>query len=172
MAVDTFVTRMELAAKKEEADAALLEQEYRCVVTPFGQGQLSDEVRKYLHMHVDHLYVRWLPDRMVIRPALYLAKIKEWMWLVDSKYSPLPNTHDAWLLEKDAHTAHRLQRTALGLPIVYIWPDGCSCSYVEDLPDEALIEGPFRGNGSGTPYWKVPKKLTRPLNDVFGKGVA
>jgi hypothetical protein len=172
MVVSAFDIRMERAAKKEEADAALLEQAYGCVVTPFGQGQLPDDIRGYLHMHPDHLYIRWLPDRMVIRPALYLAKIKECAWLVDSKYSPLPNPFDDWLLEKDAHVAHRLQRTALGLPIVYIWPDGCSCSYVEDLSDEVLKPGNNRGNGSGTPYWKVPKKVTRPLDDVFGKGVA
>jgi hypothetical protein len=27
------------------------------------------------------------------------------------------------------------------------------------------------GSGSGTPYWFVPKSLTRPLNEVFGKSI-
>jgi len=168
--VDTFATRISAATKKEEEDAALLEQKYRCVVTPFGQGQLTDEARNYLRQHPKPLYIRWLPDRLVIRPALYLEMMDEWMWLIDSKIGRQDTLY--WVLEKAAHTAHRLQRDALGLPIVYIWPDGCTCSYVEDLPDEKLIDGPQRGNGSGTPYWLVPKELTRPLDDIFGKGVA
>lgn len=165
MAIVTFRSRIERARAKEAADTATLQQKFRCVVTPFGQGQLPDEVRDYLRKHPDHVFIRWLPDLMVISPGLYLAKAKEWMWLVDSK-DGRTNTEN-WTLEKAAHEAHRLQRAALGLPIVYIWPDGCSCSYVEDLTDEVLLEGRPISSGSGTPYWLVPKTVTRSLEDVF-----
>lgn len=170
-----FRGRMDGATKKETADAALLEQKYGCIVTPFGQGQLPDVVREYLRNHPgrEHIYLRWLPDRLAIRPDLCKAGVPECMWLPDSKYSP-PDKHDrydAWLLEKSAHAAHRLQRVALGLPIVYIWPDGRTCSYVEDLADDVLTNGSGSGYGSGTPYWFVPKNLTRSLDDVFGKGI-
>lgn len=165
-----FNERLKRAIEKEEADAATLQQKYKCVVSPFGQAQLPDYVRHYLK--AKPVYIRWLPDQIAIRPALFMAGIAEFMWLVDSKYSRMPNPYDYWLLEKSAHEAHRLQRSALGLPIVYIWPDGETCSYVEDLPDELLIPGPpHQGIGSGTPYWWVKKTLTRPLDEVFGKNV-
>lgn len=168
--VDTFASRIADATEKERKDAANLREAYRCVVTWFGQGQLPTEVREQLHRFPGHLPIRWLPDMMVIRPALFLAGKEEWIWLVDSKVGRLNTKY--WTLEQAAHAAHRLQLTALGLPIVYIWPDGRSCSYVDDLLDDKLIEGPQYGRGSGTPYWLVPKELTRSLDDVFGKGVA
>lgn len=88
------------------------------------------------------------------------------MWLVDSKSGRQDTKY--WVLEKTAHEAHRLQQIALGLPIVYIWPDGCTCSYVDDLPDEKLINGP-PPPPRRTSYWLVPKNLTRSLDEVFGK---
>jgi len=166
---DTFANRIAGATEKEKTDATMLEEMYRCVVSPFGQGQLPDEVREFLRKHSKRLPIRWLPDLMVIRPALALAGKDEWMWLVDSKTGRQDT--QCWDLEKAAHEAHRLQRDALGLPIVYIWPDGCTCSYLEDLTDDVLVQGPPMRHGSGTPYWLVPKELTRPLDDIFGKGV-
>lgn len=171
--LDTFATRISGAVVKEKSDAETLIQDYGCLVKPFGQGQLPDEIRDFLHRHTEQLPIRWLPDLMVIRPALYHANVTEWMWLVDSKYQEQYKwgKYDNWVLEKAAHASHRLQRVALGLPIVYIWPDGRTCSYVDDLTDEVLLPCPWNGNGSGTPCWKVPKKLTRTLDEVFGKGV-
>jgi hypothetical protein len=164
---DTFSTRLIGAIEKEKADAAILEQKYGCVVTRFGQGQLPNEFRRFLLNHPKRLYIRWLADLLVARPDLCLARAAESIWLVDSKYGRLDTAF--WVLEKAAHEAHRLQQNALSLPNVYLWPDGNSCSYVDDLPDEALKDGPPMRSGSGTPYWLVPKELARPFQDVFGK---
>lgn len=166
----SWATRIGGATEKERADKESLENLFGCKVYTFGQSLLPNEARAYLQSHHALLYLRWLADMLVVRPDLYKTDAEEWMWLVDSKSGrqDTPN----WILEKSAHTAHRLQRTALGLPIVYIWPDGCTCSYIEDLPDEVLIDGPMSRHGSGTPYWLVPKRLARPLEDVFGQGVA
>jgi hypothetical protein len=195
----TFAIRIGATTEKEKDDTAQLEEKYGCRVAPFGQSQLPDEFRGYLHNHPKCLPIRWLPDLLVVRPDLQPARrvnlhadsaegvkragernyvnpsglltdIDEWMWLVDSKTGRQDTKN--WDLEKAAHAAHRLQRDALGLPIVYIWPDGCSCSYIEDLPDEKLIDGPRGRSGSGTPYWLVPKKLTRSLDEVFGKAAS
>jgi hypothetical protein len=164
--MDTYIKRITSATEKEQLDTAQLEQKYRCKVFPFGQGQLPDQARDFLRKHSPRLPIRWLPDLMVIRPDLYPLHGSEWIWLVDSKAGRQDTRN--WDLEKQAHEAHRLQRAALGLPIVYIWPDGCSCSYVEDLTDDVLISGP-KISVHRTDYWLVPKELARPLEDVFGK---
>ncbi len=164
---DSFSTRLEGATEKEKADAERLEQKYGCVTYRFGQVLLPDDARGYLRRCPELLYVRWLSDLLVVRPDLWRLLAPESMWFVDSKSGRLDTPY--WSLEKAAHEAHRLQRPALGLPIVYIWPNGCSCSYVEDLPNEVLLPGSRLGFGSGTPYWLVPKELTRTLDDIFGK---
>lgn len=193
--MDSFATRIVEATEKEKADTARLEK-YGCKVYPFGQALLPDDAREYLRKHPALLYLRWLSDLLVVRPDLQPTRqvnmhanitegikrarernyvnptdlspgVNEWIWLVDSKEGRKDTSF--WSLEKDAHEAHRLQRPALGLPTLYIWPDGCSCSYVEDLTDEVLIDGTSKGRGSGTPFWLVPKELTRPLDEVFGK---
>jgi hypothetical protein len=167
MAIDTFASRITKAVAKEVADTEKLEQKYGCKVYRFGQALLPDDAREYLRYHPNPLYVRWLSDLLAVRPDLWRARALESMWFIDSKIGREDTLY--WDLEKAAHTAHRLQQIALGLPIVYIWPDGCSCSYVDDLPDEVLKDGPPNRSGSGTPYWLVLKKLTRTLDDVFGK---
>lgn len=170
MVVDAFHKRLEGATEKELADAARLEQEYECEVTRFGQGQLPDKFREYLKNYPKPLPMRWMSDLLIVRPAV-LSTPLESIWLGDSKYQEKEKwgLYDSWVLEQAAHTAHRLQQVAYGVPNVYLWPDGITCSYVDDLPDEALIPGKNWGNGSGTPFWKVPKELGRPLKDVFGK---
>jgi hypothetical protein len=164
--MDTYFERITSAKEKEQLDTAQLEQKYKCKVFPFGQGQLPDEAREFLRRHMERLLIRWLPDLMVIRPDLYPIHGGEWIWLADSKAGRQDTNF--WDLEKAAHEAHRLQRVALGLPIVYLWPDGYSCSYVEDLTDDVLIPGP-RVSVWRTDYWLIPKDIARPLEEVFGK---
>ncbi len=168
MVMDTFADRIAAALEKEKADTAQLEK-LGCHVEPFGQALLSDKFRGYLKSHPNKLNVRWLGDLLIARPDLLDAQVSESTWIGDSKIGRLNTQY--WDLEKSAHSAHRLQQDALSLPHVYIWPDGISCSYVDDLTDDILIEGPYRGYGSGTPFWLVPKELTRSLDNVFGKEV-
>jgi hypothetical protein len=152
---------------------------YGCLVSKFGQAQLSPDAREYLHNGpgADDRLIRWLPDLFVISPPMYNAGFSEYMWLVDSKYSfkynpDFPSRYAHWLIEKAVLSAQRELRKVLGLPIVYIWPDGLTCSYVEDLTDDLLITAPYYGEGSGTEAWKFPRNKTCSLDDVFGKGVA
>ncbi len=161
MEEDSFANRIGRATEKEKADAARLEK-LGFKVYPFGQSLFPDEARAFLRKQ-KHLYLRWLHDLLAIR-------IKDgWPILVDSKIGRKDTQN--WVLEKDAHDAHRLQLPALGVTSVYIWPDGCSCSYVEDLTDEVLIDGSYHGKGSGTPFWLVRKELTRPLDTVLGSDI-
>jgi hypothetical protein len=199
MTMETYEERKGEAAEKESADADKLKQKYGCEVYLFGQSQLPDDARRYLRKSPGPLPLRWIPDLLVVRPDLQqqvrqvnlhvdtdegmkrarernyvnpkdsLPSVNEWRWLVDSKTGRQDTKY--WDLEKSAHEAHRLQRPAFGLPVVYIWPDGCSCSYIEDLTDEILLPGP-PPKPWRTPYWLVPKDVTRSLDEVFGKRVS
>jgi ribulose bisphosphate carboxylase small subunit len=160
----TWATRITSAQEREQEVWALLEQGYGCQVSFFGQSQLPEKMRDRLRAYPSKPNIRWLPDLLVERDYLRFQRVQEYIWLVDVKSCRLDT--DYWDIEQASLAAHRSMRYQLGLPIVYVWPDGCS--YVEDLRDNLLINGPYRGNGSGTPFWLFPKKYARPLEEVFG----
>ncbi len=127
-------------------------------VGQYGQACLTKDVRDALRW-ID-TPIRWMADHIAIRgPVACLA---------DAKWSNRQDTPN-YDIECSSLASLGLQCESLGIPVVIIWYD-FQCNYTWDLlPDHApKFRGPWRGNGSGTPFWLWPKDQARPFGDVFG----
>jgi hypothetical protein len=155
--VSTFAQRREVAQAHEDA---VLRRLRRCgyLVEPYGQGNLSHEMRTALRRAGGaSTSLRWLPDGLAVgggRAILYDAKASF------NGGSPF------WHLEVAAHASHVEFQKAAGIRIVIVWDD-YRCSWVDDLTPACMMVGKRRENGSGTPYWSVPKRMGRQWDTVF-----
>jgi hypothetical protein len=121
------------------------------VCAPFGQGQLPPEIREHLkHIHTP---VRWMADTLAVRSSRAL--------FVDAKAGETHRWTGNHAIEKDAlETAEK-------------WAQFSQCDVVFIFEDGGLVtpgvvrancwDGPYRGNGSGTPFVLFPTTVCIPF---------
>jgi hypothetical protein len=129
---------------------------------PFGQGQLTPEMRDYLRRVPTS--VRWMPD--IIAAKQFAARTQ--VVFVDAKagdrYKDTGN-HDIELAALDA-AEKWIQLAGDACPYYFVFDDGgvLTPSVARELGDP----GVWRGNGSGTPFLLVPSIACQSFDGVFG----
>jgi hypothetical protein len=151
----TFRNRMEYALAHEEAVAQrLIDRGYQ--VGRFGQGMLTENVRAILRSH--HTPLRWMPD--------IIAATEGEVLLVDAKAGRTDTPCHA--IEKASLEALMKLQFGISVPVILVWSD-FRCSPVQMLAHHELKRDGYRSpNGSGTPYWLIPKDgVTFEFDETF-----
>lgn len=160
----TFDSRME-AGKKHEWDVlqALIRRSWDAEF--FGQALLSDRMRSYLK--TVKTGVRWMPDIVAARNI----NGRNIVTFVDAK---------AGERYKDTGN-HDIETAALEAAEKWIELSNNNCPYFFVFADWTLAtpgdvrdscwDGPYVGNGSGTPFKLFPCSKTRPFDEVFGSAL-
>lgn len=119
---------------------------------PFGQALFDEELRGWLRstrtMAGRKAPVRWIPDIVVIKDHM--------VFMVDAKAGRTwkrTGNHD---IEQDALTAALAWGWALCVDVWFIFSDGKGMSAAELAKRAERRDGPFLGNGSGTPFYLWP----------------
>jgi hypothetical protein len=153
----TFTDRITQARAHEKAVEAHIDHA-GWDVCEFGQGCLSEEVRRALQPIDTPL--RWMPDLVAVRGQV--------AYLVDGKWSNRQDTGN-YDIECSSLAALHEFYISLRLPVVTVWFDfRCNFSWELLASDAPLRRGPWRGNGSGTPFWLWPQSASRPFAEIFG----
>ena len=159
----TFQDRLSLASTHEEKVLRSIRKREWWVACAYGQGMLSSEVRN--HLRRNNTPLRWHPDILAVR-----SDDRRVVYGVDAKTEQRTDTA-YFSIEKSALAALHGWYSNWGTPVVIVWGDGSSNFTWDLLADDqnALREGPYRGNGSGTSFWLWPKNRARPFDDIFGE---
>ncbi len=127
----------------------------------FGQGQL-EPVRP--HLRFINTPVRWMSDIIAVRPY----PESRFLVFVDAKAG----------LKHQQTGNHDVEISALDSAEKWLDFAGQDCRYYFVFSDGGVIKpdrvreigvpGPYRGNGSGTPFLIFPTDACTPFDDVFG----
>lgn len=157
----TFTKRLAVARKHEDRVlASLLLRGW--AAEPFGQGQLTPDMRE--HLRKLDTSVRWMPD--IIAAKRFAARTV--VVFVDAKagerYRDTGN-HD---IEVAALVAAEkwIQLASDACPYYFVFDDGGVLTPA--VARELGSPGPYRGNGSGTPFLLIPTSACSPFDGVFG----
>lgn len=156
--MNTGSERFALAYAHEQAVAERF-TDARCIVCPFGQAQISDIARDGLGLTSSPL--RWMPDLLVITPLDEAVQHAYW---VDAKAEFRKDTPN-YSLEINAWRTHHWLAHA-GIDVIIVWGD-FRWSHAAELHPYDLEQGPFLGNGSGTPFVLVRKWMTHPWEELL-----
>lgn len=129
---------------------------------PFGQALLSSECRQRLARFEDSFRrpcrVRWMGDIITFRD---LPNGRAYVALIDAKVCK----GQRYALEMSAVETAAIYTDHLYTPCFFVFDD-----WMVLTPFEARqrgVPGPFRGNGSGTPFLLVDKTYGQPFTDRF-----
>jgi hypothetical protein len=124
------------------------------VTFPFGAGQLTEEARRQLIKYDTPM--RYIPDILAFR--------EDRLVLVEAKTGR--NDTDNVAIETKCYEAGFSLSGIWRIPVFYVW-----CGFLTGdvwTIHEHKHAGPYRGDGSGTPFYLVPKKVLKLFDDVFG----
>ena len=130
------------------------------ITEPFGQGQLSEDVRAKLRQV--ETPVRWMPDTIGCKK--FAARTLT--VFVDAKAGERwrkTNKHD--VEQSAAESANRWAEFS-NCPVYFVFPD-----WSVTIPATVLEldeRGPHYGNGSGTPFLLIPRIACTPFDAIFG----
>lgn len=129
---------------------------------PFGQAQLSLECRQRLARFEDFSRrpsrIRWMPDIITFRD---LRNGRSYVALIDAKAS----NGLRYAIETSAVDTAEIYVDGLYTPTFFVFDDWKVLTPLEVR--QRGVQGPFRGNGSGTPFLLVEKCYGRPFTDFF-----
>lgn len=155
-----FATRNQLATAHETLVIDLF-RSAGWTIDRWGQALLTEIIRDALRRTPS--YLRWAPDAVAVAGADVL--------LVDAKTEIRQDTA-YFALEAAALDAHICWSMAMQHDVIYVWDD-LTTSSVSDIQrgvaQGTVRSGPYRGNGSGTPFWLVPKTSTQPLDTLIDR---
>lgn len=122
---------------------------------PYGQALLSEDMRRALRrcrtLAGRKAPVRWMPDIIAVRsPEVRFIDAK-----AGQKWEATGN-HD---IEADALQAALRWSDALSADVWFIFTDGRGVTARRIGLCEYVRPGRFAGNGSGTPFWLLPRAI-------------
>ena len=125
----------------------------RWKAAPFGQALLPEDMRKALRrcktLDGRKTPVRWMPDIIAIRGT----EVR----FIDAKAGDRWKTTGNHDIEADALQAAVQWSAALSADVWFIFADGSGATARQLSLYEGLHPGHFNGNGSGTPFWLLPR---------------
>lgn len=157
----SFAKRLADAKKHEDrVRASLLLRGW--AAEPFGQGQLTVDMRNYLRDVKTS--VRWMPDlvaakRFAARTLVIFVDAK-----AGERYQSTGN-HDIEIAALDA-AEKWIQLAGDECPYYFVFDDGSVLT--PSVAREMSTPGTFHGNGSGTPFVLVPVSACTPFDAIFG----
>lgn len=157
--MSSFERRLATAvAFEEKVVAALVERGWQA--ERFGQGQLSEEMRKLLRRV--ETAVRWMPD--IIAAQQFTVKTR--LVFIDAKAGEKwreTGNHD---VEAAALVGAELWRDYSGCETFFVFTDG---GVIDPATYRELAQpGRFAGSGSGTPFYLAPRAACQRFDGVFG----
>lgn len=161
----TRADKQRIAAAKAHEGRVLRSLKLRgWTAEPFGQGQLSEDIRAVLRTQPTH--VRWMPD--IIAAKVYSAKAR--VVFIDAiageKFRETGN-HDIESAALDA--AEQWIKYSNDLPYYFVFHNGDTAT--PSMVRELSQPGSWRGNGSGTPFVLFPVISCQSFDAVFGAAI-
>lgn len=128
----------------------------------FGQSQLSEECRQRLAKFEDlskrPCRIRWMPDIITFRD---LRNGRSYVALIDAK----TGNGQRYAIEMSAVDTANIYVDLLYTPTFFVFDDWRVLTPLDVR--QRGFQGPFRGNGSGTPFLLVEKCYGRPFSEFF-----
>lgn len=148
-----FARRLAIGQQHETAVRTAINA-HGWIAEPFGQGILTATVRDALRAWSTDL--RWMPDLLCVRPSTDSAPIGDCIRLVDAKWSNVQDTAN-YDFECSSVAAHHRWIVGYGHHVWLAFYDMRCCRVADALASPALHRGAWRGAGSGTPFFLLPK---------------
>lgn len=145
------------SAREWEDSLLLILRKKGWLAEPFGQAQISEEMRPYLREFHDSYHhasrMRWLPDIMAADPET------GFIYLVDAKCeTPKYRNGENYTVEVDAVETGLIIVDQMHTPLIYVWPD---LDYSVLTPHDVVHYGEKRDGlgtgGSGTAFYLIKK---------------
>jgi hypothetical protein len=154
-----FSRRLEVA--KEFEQKVIAELTLRgWLAEPFGQGQLSDEMREIIRRV--NTPVRWMPDIICAKRLTATTSLRFIDAKAGDKWRETGN-HD---IEAAALDGAEKWESMSGCPVHFVFNDGGVIS--PTVFRELAAPGTFRGLGSGTPFLLVTREACQRFDAVYG----
>jgi hypothetical protein len=160
----TFAMRIDPAVEFEQSVLARFNVS-GWIAEPFGQALLPENARDALR-HFEDLsgrptLVRWMPDILAWRECNHRVTH---LALIDAKVGQVSDNHAVEIAAADAMDVY-VER--LYIPAFFVFNDWTVLTPRDVKHRGRLGPDPRGGNGSGTPYYLVPKRFARAFDNVF-----
>ena len=162
----TYATRV-ATAKPWEETLVLVLKEKGWLAAPFGQAQITEDLRENLRAWSDDYgnptLLRWMPDIIAARPGP-----DPYICLIDAKTESASNQASPnYSIEVNAVDAGLVFANFLRIPVLYVWSDGGVMTPNTVLNRWSSKQDGSRTNGSKTAFYLVRKAFARKAADVF-----
>jgi hypothetical protein len=154
-----FAQRLEAAQEFEQKVIAELTRR-GWLAEPFGQGQLSAEMRDIIRRV--NTPVRWMPDIICAKRLTAVTSLR----FVDAKAGETWRDTQKHDIEIAALEGAEKWEQMSGCPVHFVFSDGGVIT--PTVLRELAVPGQFRGRGSGTPFLLVTRQACQRFDAIYG----